>query len=268
MKKRTVIKSLVVLILIAGVAIAGLFSYNTYQHNQQAKTITKGTLTVGLEGTYAPYSYREDGKLKGYEVDLAKDIADKMGLKVAYVETKWDSLIAGLGSHRYDVVMNNIGYTKERADTYSLSDYYVYPHTVLIKRDNEKDLKDLKSIDGKKMAQSTTSNYGKIAEKNGAKLVSVPGINEAMNLVKTKRADGSLNDLGAFKAYQKQNPKSKLTYVDLDGQVDSKPSGALVNKDNKKLLKAINKAIEELKSDGTLSKLSEKYFGMDISSSN
>ncbi|MGO3548730.1 MAG: transporter substrate-binding domain-containing protein, partial [Paucilactobacillus nenjiangensis] len=57
---------------------------------------TKGTLTVGLEGTYAPYSYREDGKLKGFEVELARDVAKKMGYKVKFVPTKWDSLIAGV----------------------------------------------------------------------------------------------------------------------------------------------------------------------------
>ncbi|CAH1855054.1 transporter substrate-binding domain-containing protein [Convivina intestini] len=259
--KKVIILLVGILVVIGG--IVGITQY--YSQSRQSETITKGTLTVGLEGTYAPFSYRENGKLTGYEVDVAQAVGDKLHLKTKFVQTKWDSLIAGLGSNRYDVVMNNVGITPERKKTYRLATPYIYPKTVLIKRSDDQNLTNLESIKGKKMAQSTTSNYGQIARDHGAEIVAVPGIVEAMNLINTNRAEGSLNDLGAFAAWQKQNANADLTTVDISSEVKSQPSGPLLKKDNIKLEKDISKAIEELEKDGTLTKLSMKYFGTDLS---
>lgn len=98
----------------------------------------KGTLTIGLEGTFAPYSYRKDGKLTGFEVELGKQLAKEMGLKAKFVPTKWDGLIAGLDTGKYDVVLNNVTITKERKEKYLFSKPYIYSHFALItKKDSD-----------------------------------------------------------------------------------------------------------------------------------
>jgi len=97
------------LIIAAIVVIGGGYIVH---HNRAVKAdngdktslVKKGTLTIGLEGTYAPFSYRQDGKLKGFEVDLAKKVAEKAGLKAKFVPTAWDGLIAGIGANKFDVV--------------------------------------------------------------------------------------------------------------------------------------------------------------------
>ncbi|GAO99265.1 transporter substrate-binding domain-containing protein [Fructobacillus ficulneus] len=259
-----------VLILLAGiiVVIAGVVGVTQLTGNHQSKdeTITKGTFTVGLEGTYAPFSYHDDsGKLVGYEVDMAKDIADKLGLKVKFVQTKWDSLIAGINSNRYDAVINNIGIRPDREKNYRMSTPYLYSNSVLIKRTDETDLKSLDDIKGKTMAQSLTSNYGQVAQQKGADIKAVAGIVEAMNLITTNRADGSLNDQGAFAAWKKANPNADVTTVNISKDIKSVPTGVLMNKKDEQLQKDVNKAIKELKKDGTLTKLSKKYFGVDLS---
>ncbi|MDR3241040.1 MAG: transporter substrate-binding domain-containing protein [Lactobacillaceae bacterium] len=241
------------------VASTGIVASST-----SASTITKGTLTVGLEGTYAPFSYRKDGKLTGYEVDVATDVAKKLKLKPKFVQTKWDSLIAGLGSNRYDVVFNNVGITKERKEHYLFSTPYLYSKTVLIEKSDD-NMTSLKDIKGKSFAQSTTSNYGKLAKDNGAKIVAVPGMVEAMSLIESGRADGELNDKGAFAMWQKENPDAKVKAVDLSAkEAPAVPAAPLLNKKNVKLQKQINKALKELKADGTLKKLSEEYFNADL----
>ena len=88
----------------------------------------KGTLTIGLEGTFAPYSYRKDGKLTGFEVELGKDIAKQMGLKAKFVPTKWDGLIEGVNTGKYDIVLNNVTVTKERQAKFGFSTPYIYSH--------------------------------------------------------------------------------------------------------------------------------------------
>ena len=118
MKKWMKRLSVVAASLVAMVALAACGKSSS--SSSEPQLVTKGTLTVGLEGTYAPYSYRENGKLTGFEVDLARDLAKKMGYKVKFVPTKWDSLIAGVGSKKFDVAINDIAMTPERQSlTYS-----------------------------------------------------------------------------------------------------------------------------------------------------
>lgn len=86
-----------------------------------AELINKNELTIGLEGTYAPFSYRKDGKLEGFEVELGKALAKKIGVKAKFVPTQWDSLIAGLGSQKFDLVLNDISETPARKKVYNFT---------------------------------------------------------------------------------------------------------------------------------------------------
>ncbi|WP_349533407.1 transporter substrate-binding domain-containing protein [Leuconostoc citreum] len=261
MKKITIAVITIVIILAAAI---GLSRQQAHHKQASTDTISPNTLTIGLEGTFAPFSYRQDGKLTGFEVDLSTAIAKKLDLKPKYVQTKWDSLIAGLGSKRYDVIFNDVGVTPERQQAYRFSTPYLYAKTVLIKRKNNKQLNSLADLKGKKMAQSTTSNFGVLAKKSGAEIVAVPGMTEAMNMVTTQRADGALNDLGAYANWQKANPDADTTAIDLSKESPAAPAAPLLAKNNKKLQQRIDQAIADLKQDGTLQKLSLTYFNADL----
>lgn len=227
----------------------------------------KGTLTVGLEGTYAPYSYREDGKLKGFEVELARDVAKKMGYKVKFVPTKWDSLIAGVSSKKFDVVFNNVTITSARAKKFSFTDPYIYSREVLITKKDNTTINSVDDIKNKKIAAGVGTNNETVAQKFGAKVVSSSEFTSALSLVKDGRADGNLNAREAYLSYLKDNPAAannfKYTVIPTNKVKAAKIAG-LVNKDNPALTKKINKALKELKADGTLKKLSVKYFTADI----
>ncbi|MCK8617412.1 transporter substrate-binding domain-containing protein [Fructobacillus sp. M158] len=259
-KKITIIIAGLLVIITAVFGISQLTS-----SNKESTTIKSGTFTVGLEGTYAPFSYHDDkGQLTGFEVEIARALAKKMDMKVNFVQSKWDSLIAGLNSKRYDAVINNIGITDERKANYRMSSAYLYPRAALIKKTGDSSMNQLSDIKGKTMAQSVTSNYGKKAKAEGANIKAVAGIIEAMNLVTTNRADGSLNDLGAFENWKQSNPDADVEAVDVSKAMGSTPDGVLMNKDNKKLQEKVNKAMKELREDGTLTKLSKKYFNQDL----
>lgn len=260
MKKMIII--IASLIILIGLAVGLTRRQSTPQ--KTTHTITPGTLTIGLEGTFAPFSYRQTGQLTGFEVDLSTAIAKKLDLKPKYVQTKWDSLIAGLGAQRYDVVFNDVGITPERQQAYLFAAPYLYAKTVLIKRTNDTQLNTLADLKGKKMAQSTTSNFGALAKQSGAEIVAVPGMTEAMNMVTTHRADGALNDLGAYATWKKANPTADTTAVDLSHESPATPAAPLLNKKSTALQKQINTALAQLKADGTLKKLSLKYFNTDL----
>ena len=223
----------------------------------------KGTLTIGLEGTYSPYSYRDkSGKLTGFEVDLSKAVAKKLKLKPEFSQTKFDSLVAGLNARKYDVVYNNMGKNKERAKHYVFASPYLYTKTVMITKPGS-DIKTAADLKGKKSAQSASSNFGQAAKKAGTNIVSVPGFAEAIDLVNSGKADVTLNSQDSWGVYKKQHPETKLKAKTTNVLGDTSAS-PMLNKKDKALAKKITKAQKELKKDGTVAKLSEKYFGSDL----
>lgn len=223
----------------------------------------KGKLTIGLEGTYSPYSYRKNNKLTGFEVDLGKAVAKKMGLKANFVPTKWDSLIAGLGSGKYDVVMNNITQTPERAKQYNFSTPYIKSRFALIVPTNSK-IKNLKEIKGKKIVAGTGTNNANIVKKYQGNLTPNGDFSSSLDMVKQGRAAGTVNSREAWYAYSKKNSTKGLKMIDVSSEQKPAKISALFNKKDSAIQSSYNKALRQLQQDGTVKRLSEKYFGADI----
>ena len=86
-----------------------------------------GTITVAMEGTWAPWTYHdENDNLVGYDVEVATKIAEKLGVEPKFVEGEWDGLLAGLDAGRYDIMVNGVDITPERAEKYDFSSPYAY----------------------------------------------------------------------------------------------------------------------------------------------
>jgi len=235
--------------------------------NSDVKTelINKNELTIGLEGTYAPFSYRKDGKLQGFEVELGKALAKKVGVKAKFVPTQWDSLIAGLGSQKFDLVLNNIAETPQRKKVYAFTTPYMYSRYALITRSDDTSIKQLSDIKGKKFVEGTGTPNAALAKKYGATITPSGDFTVSLNLVKEKRADGTINSSAAWYAYAKSNSTAGLKSQTLKVSA-AKPDdiAGMVSKKSPKLQAALSKGIKELRKDGTLKKLSQKYFGADL----
>ena len=245
-------------------AACGNGSSSSSSSDYKSDLVAKDTLTIGLEGTYAPYSYRKDGKLVGFEVELGKQIAKKLDLNAKFVPTKWDSLIAGLGSGKFDTVLNNITPTPERKKAYLFSKPYIYSRYALITKSDSK-IASLKDIKGKKIVDGTGTDNATVAKKAGATIIPNGDFATSLQMIKQGRADGTVNATPSWYAYKKDNATDglKLTVIKDSEQEPGKIS-ALIGKKNTALQKKVNKAIDELRADGTLKKLSVKYFGADI----
>ena len=225
--------------------------------------VDAGVLKIGTEGTYAPYSYHdEDGNLVGFDVEIAELVAEKLGVQPEFVETKWDAMIAGLDAKRFDIIANQVGITDERKEKYDFSEPYTYIHGALIVEKNNEDIQKFEDISGKKSAQTLTSNWGKTAEEDGAELVGGDGFEQSIELVESGRADATINSEVALYDYLKQKPDASIKVVALSD--DPSIVGIPVRKGETSLYDAINQAIIELKDEGKLTELSEKYFGADI----
>lgn len=250
-------------LLVAGtVQVLAITSAYAGESLEQIKAA--GAFRIGTEGTYAPFTYHDaNGALVGFDVEIGQEIAKRLGVKAEFLEGKWDGLIAGLDANRYDAVINQVGITEQRKQKYDFSDPYIASKAVLIVRGDNEEVKGFADLKGKKSAQSLTSNFGKIAEANGAELVGTDGFDQSIQLVLNGRADATINDSLSFLDFKKHKPDANVKIAAQEENADH--SGVIIRKGEPELLEAINKALAEIKADGTYQKISDKYFGQDVS---
>jgi cystine transport system substrate-binding protein len=223
-----------------------------------------GKLTIGTEGTYAPFSFHDkDGKLTGFDVEIAQEVSKRLGVEAKFIETPWDGIFAGLDAKRFDAVFNEVTIRDDRKEKYDFSDSYIVSKAVLLVHEDNNEIKKLVDLKGKKSAQSLTSNLTDIAKENGAEIVGTDGFNQAIDLLLSKRVDATINDGLSFLDLKKQRPDVKIKAV--DEIADASYSAALFRKGSDDLVKAVNEALAAMKSDGTYLTISEKYFGADVS---
>lgn len=235
----------------------------TSEANKLEKIEEAGVINIGLEGTFPPFSYHdESGKLTGFEYEIAAQIAEDLGVEANYIETKWDSLIAGLDTDKYDFVINNISITDERKEKYDFTIPYMESVAVLAVNEDNKEIQTIEDLDGKKAAQTVTSNFAKDAEALGAEIVATTDLTGSIQLVEQGRADGTIHDRVTFLTYMQEQPDSKLKIV--EGSTSSSDIALILNKDNEEFREKLNDIIKTRMEDGTFAGISQKYFGEDI----
>ena len=229
----------------------------------------RGTLIVALEGAWQPWSYHDESDtLVGYDVEVSRAIAEKLGVEPEYVESDWDSLFAGMDAGRYDMVCNGVEVTEERSKTYDFTTPYGYIHTALaVKKDNDS-ITSFEDLDGKTTANSLASTYMELAESYGATVQGIDTLEETIQLLTAGRIDATLNADVSFYDYLNVHPDADFKLVAFTEEASHVAIPLRKGDETATLLEAINNAIEELRADGTLKTLSEKYFGQDISSEN
>ena len=236
--------------------------------DQLAAIQTNGKLVVALEGAWQPWSYHDESDtLVGYDVEVSHAIAEKLGVEPEYVESDWDSLFAGLDAGRYDMVCNGVEVTEERAKTYAFTTPYGYIHTALAVRKDNTDITSFEDLKGKTTANSLASTYMELAESYGATVQGIDTLEETIQLLTAGRIDATLNADVSFYDYLNVHPDADFKLVAQTAEASHVAIPVLKSEDTA-YLDALNAAIEELRADGTLKTLSEKYFGQDISSEN
>lgn len=220
--------------------------------------LSTGLLRVGTEGTYAPFSYHDpaNGQLAGYDVDVARAVGDKLGVRVEFVETPWDSIFAALEANRFDLVANQVVINDARKSKYDMSEPYSVGEGVIVTRADDDSITQLADLRGKTTAQSMTSNWAQVARDAGARVESVEGFVQAIKLLNQGRVDAVVNDSIAVYAYLAQTGD---TSVKIAGETGQRSEQGFAARKNSGLLPELNTAISELRADGTLAAISQRY---------
>jgi L-cystine transport system substrate-binding protein len=224
-----------------------------------------GVLTVGTEGTYRPFSFHEggSGELTGYDVEVAEAVAGKLGVKATFKETQWDGIFAGLEAGRFDVIGNQVTINPDRSAKYEFSKPYTVSTGVVVVPESDTSITSFKSLAGKTTAQSLTSNWYTLAQESGATVEGVEGWAQAVDLVKQGRVDATINDKLTWLDYKNDKGANGLKVA--AETTDKSESAFAFKKGNTTLTDAVNTALDDLRADGTLAKISDKYFGEDVS---
>ncbi|MHC8303663.1 cystine ABC transporter substrate-binding protein [Pseudomonas sp. PB3P13] len=238
-----------------GQAIAG---------EQLQKIKDAGVINVGLEGTYPPFSFVDaDGKLSGFEVEFSEALAKELGVKVKLQPTKWDGILPALESKRLDAVVNQVTISEERKKKYDFSTpYTVSGIQTLVLTKNKDSIKTAADLGGKKVGVGLGTNYEQWLKANvpSADIRTYEDDPTKFQDLRVGRIDAILIDRLAALEYAR---KAKDTTA--AGEAFSRQeAGVTLRKGEPELLAEVNKAIDKLRADGTLKKLSEKYFSADV----
>ena len=229
-----------------------------------ARIKAEGKIVVGLEGDWQPFSFHDqDDVLCGVDVEVAKGIAERIGVEAEIVEGKWDGLLTGLSTGTYDIVVNGVDITDERKETLVFSDPYIYDRTVLVIKEGTEGIASFDDLAGKTTANSIGSTYMEMGEAYGATVQGVDDLTKCMDLVKNGTVDATINAATSINDYIKTTGETGFVIVD---ESDTVPYAIPMKKgeDNDTLREVINQALQDMREDGTLKAISEKYFGSDL----
>ena len=225
----------------------------------------RGEIVIAMEGTWAPWTYHdESGALVGFDVEVGQQIAEALGVEATFVEGEWDGLLAGLDAGRYDIMLNGVDVTEERAEAYDFSEPYAYNRTAVIVSGDNTDIAAMEDLDGKRTANTISSTYAEVAESYGAEVTGVDDLNQTFELLLSGRIDATLNAEVTYYDYMEAHPDADLKIACLAPEATQVAIPFRKGEETASLREAVNQALSEMRESGALAELSEQYFGTDI----
>lgn len=252
-----------VLLAIAVLAMALVAGCGKGDASGLDKVKKAGKLVFATDDTYPPMEYRDEQTqaLVGFDIDLANEIAKKLGVEAAFEPTDWDGLLTGLGTDKYDAVISTMNITETRLENADFVEYAILDQVFVIAK-GAKPVTSLAELSGLRVAvQVETTSEEMAQEVAGTTITSFDSFDQAFLEVRNGKADVVVVDEPVGLYYEARHSE---TYAVSGYAEEAAPVGIAVKKGSD-LKAAIEKAVADLKADGTYKQLSEKWFGRDIS---
>jgi len=238
--------------------------------SKPSEEVGNNNIKIGTSGGYRPFTFmNEEGKLDGFEIDVWNEIGKRIGYEVEYDTAEFSGLFGMLDTGKINTIANQITITEQRKEKYLFPTPYVYSGAQLIVKKGNNDIKSLEDLKGKKIGVSLGSNY--------EQLIRAYDKNNEIEVITYEDFIGSLQDVSIGRIDAVMNDKlagvMNIKESGLDLQLGGEPVHPLENsfpfvnnEENKELIEKINSAIEDMREDGTLAEISNKWFEVDITS--
>jgi polar amino acid transport system substrate-binding protein len=229
------------------------------QLDDGTELVDKDELIFTASGEFKPFSYlKDDLTMTGFDIEVGEALAKEMGLKPVQKRMKFKGIVEGVKTGRADVAVasHTINPQRSKHVLFSTPYYYSGPQIFVRPDSNIKTVDDLK---GKEVAVAKGSTYADTASKYTSNIKMYDSDITALKALSTGRHDAVITDFVTGKSAAKEG-------FEIEGWqlIERSEQAVVVPKDNPQLLKRVNEALENLRNDGTLSKISQKYFGEDI----
>jgi ABC-type amino acid transport substrate-binding protein len=233
---------------------------NNKQTGSGFTTITKGKLKVGSDIPYPPFEFGREPNYEGFDVDLVKTIANKLGLEAEFIKTPFDTIFRNLAQGKFDMVATASTISAEREKEVDFSDpYFAADQSLMVKKGS--DIKTVDDLDGKVVgAQLATTGADYAKDKTKAKTVRTYDlIDDAFKALEAGQVEAVINDCPVSSYSQKEH----TGLVVVQAVTTNESYGFAFPSDSDALREAFNKELAPLKEDGTVEKLSRKWFGAE-----
>lgn len=228
-----------------------------------AEIKSEGEMTFALTGQYPPFNFvDENNQVSGFDVEIGKEIAKRIGVKGIPVTTAWDGIIAGLLAKKYDLICGSMAITPQRLETIDFSDPY-YRSGAQIFSHNSSKITSVKDLEGKKVGVTLGTTYEEWVRKNiaGANIRTYKGVPDMVLEAANGRISAFVTDkiVGALAIKEKGAPLKLVGDLLYEEKM-----GIALNHGNAQLKIAINQALNAMKADGTYHDISMKWLGIDV----
>lgn len=264
MKKKNILFSILIMGLIFMLTGCG----NKSKEDTSLKDIKdKGEFVVGLDDSFPPMGFKNDkGEIVGFDIDLAKEVAKKMGVKVVFKPVQWDGVVLSLNNKDIDVIWNGLTITEKRKEQINFSKPYVENKQIIVVY-NDSNIKSKKDLNKKTVAIQLGSSSEVALDSDKDFVKSLKGLKkysnntEALMDLQAKRVDAVVVDEVVGRYYISKKPN---VFKVLDENFGGESYGVGFRKTDNSFREAVDKALDEVIKDGTADKISEKWFGKGI----
>lgn len=265
MKKKFILVTLTLFIL--SILFAGCGSSKQSSDSSWNDIKQKGQFVVGLDDSFPPMGFKDaKGQIVGFDIDLAKEAAKRMGVKVVFKPVQWDGVLLSLKNKDIDVIWNGLTITDKRKQQIAFSKPYLENKQIIVVK-NDSTIKNKKDLAGKKVGLQLGSSSETALKADGATLKSLKEVKkysdntEALMDLKDGRVDAVVADEVVARYYI---AKSKGVYKVLDDNFGKEEYGVGIRKTDASFKAELDKTLDAMKSDGTADKISQKWFGKAI----
>jgi polar amino acid transport system substrate-binding protein len=232
------------------------------------KEEAKDVLRIGVDDTYPPMEYRdEDNNLVGFDVDMVNAMAEKMGVKVEWISMLWDGIFLGLDADRYDCIISSVSMTTERLGQFDFTTPYLANGQVIVVKPGDESIKTSADLAGKRVGYQSATTADDAVQKHLEKYTfetfGYEEIIQTFAALDADRIDAIVVDYAVALDYSTKFPEK---YVISSAKLTNEPIAICVKKGNTELLDKLQSALDEIREDGTLKEISEKWFNLDLTS--
>ena len=236
----------------------------------QEKQWTK--VRIGVDATYPPFEFTgPDGQIQGFSIDIAKALCERMQVECEFMNQDWEGIIPALQANKFDAIVSSMSITEERKKQVDFTDkYYNTPAALAVPKDSDIAGVMPENLAGKTIGtQVSTTHANYVQEKYPeSELKAYPSPDEYKLDLASGRIDAAMDDVVVLSEWLESEEGAAccklLGTVESDPVIHGPGAGIAIRKEDTALRDMFNKALAEIRADGTYQKINEKYFPFDV----